>query len=404
MMKLFGKQSPQKQDEDAKSSAPLPLTTAEASSSSPKKSKQKQKRTKSKEKKKQTVAAATAAKEELVAAASSTKNKKASASPPPQLAVEPLPIVNRGGGGGGSSSVSMLSGIVAAPRSTSPISDASGSIQEIMSTSDDDGHHDNNHHQEDHDDDENENVVRTSPRLQLSDIQESVNDDNEDDNDNDDDEKSGDDDDDKSMVNKNKPVIKLYKSSRLKAYMTLTFASGISWSSALSSTETINVTVVPATEAQKKYAMAASIVSMCIVGPILTVHFDSFSPLQRFWMAAFAPKSRIELALALFLMLWWSVAVGVQTSISGVAGDGKGQVSVYFSSWVCCWASYWIFERWWVAAGYSSFKSFITSWPYRAPGWICIFVAAIFTLVWYADLKENYGTLSDRKSEANLYL
>jgi hypothetical protein len=239
----------------------------------------------------------------------------------------------------------------------------------------------------------------SSPRLELSDIQESG--DNEDDEDGDHDD---DDDDDGASVNNDKPIIKLYKSSRLKAHMTLTFASGISWSSAFSSTNTINVTVVPATSSQQKYAMAVSIVSICIVGPILTVHFDSFTPLERFWIAAFAPGSRIELALALFLMLWWSVAVGVQTSISGVAGDGKGQVSLYFSSWVSCWASYWILERWWVAAGYSSFKSFITSWPYRAPGWICIFVTGLFTLGWYLDLWENYGTLAYRKSEANLYL
>jgi uncharacterized membrane protein len=53
--------------------------------------------------------------------------------------------------------------------------------------------------------------------------------------------------------------------------------------------------------------------------------------------------------------------------------------------------SYWILERWWVAAGWSSLKSFITSWPYRAPGWILILFLSIFTLVWYVDLWQNHG-------------
>jgi hypothetical protein len=61
-------------------------------------------------------------------------------------------------------------------------------------------------------------------------------------------------------------------------------------------------------------------------------------------------------------------------------------------------ASYWILERWWVAAGFSSLKSFITSWPNRAPGWILILFLSIFTLVWYLDLWQNHSGESGEES------
>jgi hypothetical protein len=400
MMKLFDKKS-HKQNDAKSSSSPAAAVVVAAVSPKSKKKRTRRKKTTAVPAASSTTCSADVKQKEREAAAVTTKDDDddddAAASSPLPVVVDQVSVVSSNGGGGsrgeGSSSVSIASGVIrqndvhiaTASRPTSPISNVSVSNQELSSD-------------DDKQDDVDDIGDRPSPRLQLSDIQESV-----DDNEEEDDDDSDNNGDDKS-ANTKQPIIKLYKSSRLKAYMTLTFASGICWSSAVSSTNTINVTVVPATESQRKYAMAVSILSMCIVGPILTVHFDSFSPLQRFWIAAFAPGSRIELSLALFLMLWWSVAVVVQTSISGVAGDGKGQVSLYFSSWVCCWAGYWIFERWWVAAGYSSFKSFITSWPYRAPGWICIFVTGIFTLVWYTDLKKNYGTLADRKSEAILYL
>ena len=39
--------------------------------------------------------------------------------------------------------------------------------------------------------------------------------------------------------------------------------------------------------------------------------------------------------------------------------------------------------------GWSSFRGFITSWPYRAPGWIAIWLSCFFTLFWYLDLFLN---------------
>lgn len=52
--------------------------------------------------------------------------------------------------------------------------------------------------------------------------------------------------------------IKLYKSTRLKGYITLLLASAINYSSATQSDSAILNTAVPATQGQKNYAMAVS--------------------------------------------------------------------------------------------------------------------------------------------------
>lgn len=38
-----------------------------------------------------------------------------------------------------------------------------------------------------------------------------------------------------------------------------------------------------------------------------------------------------------------------------------------------------------------SMKTFIKSWPHRAPGWIAIFISDFFTLCWYVDVYSEYG-------------
>lgn len=43
-------------------------------------------------------------------------------------------------------------------------------------------------------------------------------------------------------------------------------------------------------------------------------------------------------------------------------------------------------------------KAFVKSWPYRAPGWIAIFVFDFFTLFWYVDLYINTAQYPDRVS------
>jgi hypothetical protein len=187
------------------------------------------------------------------------------------------------------------------------------------------------------------------------------------------------------------PEIKLYKSTRIKGYITLIVASVINFDSAQKSKDVKATNAVASTIDQRRYAISVALVSLILSTAVLLMHLDRITMFKNAWTKAFQPKSKIELGLALFQVIWWSVAVGVETSVQGIAGDGKGQYSLYYSSWACCLTSYWILERWWVAAGWSSLKSFITSWPYRAPGWILILFLSIFTLVWYVDLWQNHG-------------
>lgn len=195
--------------------------------------------------------------------------------------------------------------------------------------------------------------------------------------------------------------VKLYKSSRLKGYLTLALASGIYFNAANKSSDVVSRTAVPSTKSQRQYAMSVGIVSIIVSTVVLAMHLDP-SPLKRIWQQIFKTPSKIELLIILFLVLWWSVAVGVETTVAGIAGDGKQQYSLYFSAWACCLTSYGMLERWWVDYGWSSFKAFISSWPYRAPAWICILFVSALTLIWYLDLWKNYSKL-DRETEQFVY-
>lgn len=54
-----------------------------------------------------------------------------------------------------------------------------------------------------------------------------------------------------------------------------------------------------------------------------------------------------------------------------------------------------------MASGLASLKAFITSWPYRSPGWICILFTGVFSLIWYLDLWRVHPRL-DREEEESL--
>jgi len=103
----------------------------------------------------------------------------------------------------------------------------------------------------------------------------------------------------------------------------------------------------------------------------------------------FAPKSVIEITLLVFLSVWWIIGCWVITSIGGIAGDGKGQYNLYFSSWMCLIEVLSMNERWLIAAGYSSIQQSVSSWPNRAPGWIMIFIATLSNLICILDLRSN---------------
>jgi hypothetical protein len=71
-----------------------------------------------------------------------------------------------------------------------------------------------------------------------------------------------------------------------------------------------------------------------------------------------------------------------RVSASGIAGDAKGQFSFYYSAWVCVVTSYHLLDAWLIAADDSKgVKAFITSWPNRAPAWLCIMPLSLSTLV-----------------------
>jgi hypothetical protein len=202
-----------------------------------------------------------------------------------------------------------------------------------------------------------------------------------------------------SNVDANKPV-KLYKSTRLKGHITLSLASFINYTAAQKSAD-VSATGVASTLGQRRYAISVAVVSLLISVACLIVHLDRITRMEKVWVAAFRPKSKVEGLVIGFLTLWWSIGTGFTTSVAGIAGDGKGQYSLYYSSWLCTITCYWMLERWFVAADWPSLKSFIASWPNRAPAWICIMVLSIFTLIWYVDLWQNHGKL-DRANEATV--
>uniref|UniRef100_A0A7S2UAY0 Uncharacterized protein n=1 Tax=Attheya septentrionalis TaxID=420275 RepID=A0A7S2UAY0_9STRA len=219
----------------------------------------------------------------------------------------------------------------------------------------------------------------------------------------------------------------LSKSTRLKGYITLSVASVISYSSAMESrtaqrsysspesASTVNGTsddysvlyslvVVPATQEQQRYAMAAAMVSFIISIFCIFCHLDSYTCLAKYWKTKlFGPKATsFEMWLLIFMVVWWVVATWLNTSIRGIAGDGKGQFNLYFSTWVSCYASIWTLEKWVVAAGHSSYRAFMASWPHRAPGWIRLFVLSLSNMLCFLDLYFNWDDDQNQATDTGL--
>ena len=138
----------------------------------------------------------------------------------------------------------------------------------------------------------------------------------------------------------NKPI-KLIKSTRLKGYMTLTLAAFIHLDAARTSSniDTNAITIVPSTDSQRLYAQITAIISMIGTTICCLIHFDRITPLQnKIWIPIFFHTngtSMYEGSMILFYTLWWSIATGIATSVNGIAGDGKGQYSLYYSTWAC---------------------------------------------------------------------
>ena len=97
-----------------------------------------------------------------------------------------------------------------------------------------------------------------------------------------------------------------------------------------------------------------------------------------------------------FLVLLWLVTIWFNTSIRGIAGEGNDTYNIYFTSWLCLWASFWTLERWFVASGMSSFEKFVRSWPHRCPMWIITFILSFADFLFVLDAFRNWdeGTKS----------
>ena len=188
----------------------------------------------------------------------------------------------------------------------------------------------------------------------------------------------------------------LYKSSRFKGYLMLVLASGVNYQAAYISNNVIYFvegsapSAVPATEVQRRYAMAVALISIIVSSFIITAHLDSFTPLKKYWFQIFKAKSRYEAYIIVVLIFWWTVALWINTGINGIAGDGKGQFNLYFSSWACFLICTWTLEHWMVACEYPSLEKFMASWPNRAPGWIAIFFFSLASLLCIVDLFANW--------------
>lgn len=151
------------------------------------------------------------------------------------------------------------------------------------------------------------------------------------------------------------------------------------------------VQVIPASDKGRYYAMILSGSSavyhfLIVAGYILDGVFSQSS------RNLFQNGSEIECFLIVLSTLWWIVGTWITTSIHGVAGDGRGQFNLYFSTWLCLLTNMNLIEMWLVDAGYSSISQAVRSWPHRAPGWILIFVATLACMLSILDIYLRFDS------------
>lgn len=196
---------------------------------------------------------------------------------------------------------------------------------------------------------------------------------------------------------------KLYKSPRFTGYLVMFLSSIINYHGVFVSEVVTDIYVISSTGVQRQYGYVAAVVSCMMSGFCVVCHLDGCSCLANAWKNnLFAGKSKFETTLAFLLLLWWFMAVIIQTRSYGIAGDAKGQYNIYFSTWCCFFCAVSIFESKMMEHDWPSIKTFIKSWPHRAPGWIAIWVLDFFTLMWYVDIYTTYDATSARKSSKEL--
>mmetsp|Transcript_6946 Transcript_6946/g.7589 ORF Transcript_6946/g.7589 Transcript_6946/m.7589 type:complete len:494 (+) Transcript_6946:129-1610(+) len=151
--------------------------------------------------------------------------------------------------------------------------------------------------------------------------------------------------------------------------------------------------VVPAGPTGRYYALVASGVSAILNAIITILHYLDRLCLKRRLRRMFRNGSPIECSIIIFGIIWWIVGTAIITSIRGPAGDGRGQFNLYFSTWLCCITNIILFETWLEAAGYSSIRESIATWPNQAPGWIMIFTCTFANLMCIIDLYSKHDDI-----------
>jgi hypothetical protein len=97
--------------------------------------------------------------------------------------------------------------------------------------------------------------------------------------------------------------------------LTILLASVINYYSVSSSSDGGNdISAVTPSSQQVSYGLVVASISCIATGLCVIVHLDNYSCVTHLWKdRMFAPKSKFELLLDLFLLLWWFIATCVQT-------------------------------------------------------------------------------------------
>ncbi|KAG7362793.1 hypothetical protein IV203_026153 [Nitzschia inconspicua] len=200
---------------------------------------------------------------------------------------------------------------------------------------------------------------------------------------------------DNNNANTQAEEFKLYKSPRLKGYLMMLLSSIINYHSITVSQNSSDISAVVPNSEQVGYGLTVAMISIIITGVAVVFHFMSWFTYRcdcianKWAMTIFAPKAKIELFVAIFLLIWWFIATIIQTTVRGIAGDGKQQYNIYYSTWFCTVAALLNLESKLTEYGFPTIKKFVQGWPNRAPGWIAILVSTFFTVFWYTDLYVN---------------
>ncbi|KAL3777097.1 hypothetical protein ACHAWO_010469 [Cyclotella atomus] len=215
----------------------------------------------------------------------------------------------------------------------------------------------------------------------------------------------GRDDEDSLQTNQAPP---LYESPRLKGYITLLSSSVYNYISAkdqtLISGEPVDwclaqydlslLTDDPRPNAARiRYAMTAAVITIMITCAVIFIHFISFTGIgNKLWLKMFGRNGKAELYIASFLTFLWIITTWSNTSIRGPAGY-KDNYNLYWSTWICCFTSFWILEAWSTSTGRASsvFQYQQTvSLPPQGPMWIVTFILAFTDFVFALDASRNW--------------